>query len=60
MTAPRYVCGTHLDQPVTWKGTGCPACAVAEEERRRAQTAGHRRQAALDALDAAISRGELS
>ena len=24
-----YVCRDHQDQPVTWRGTGCPMCAAA-------------------------------
>lgn len=29
----RYRCRTHPNQPVTWKGTGCPDCT--RERRRR-------------------------
>ena len=31
----RYVCGDHLDQAVTWKGTGCVVCERELARRRR-------------------------
>jgi hypothetical protein len=27
-TTSRWRCRDHPDQPVTWKGTGCPECAA--------------------------------
>jgi len=34
VTASRYRCRLHPDYVVTWKGTGCVACA--EDARRKA------------------------
>jgi len=30
-----WVCGEHLDRPVTWRGTGCPECAADRDARAR-------------------------
>lgn len=30
----RYVCGIHLDQPVNFKGKGCPDCDADHEKRQ--------------------------
>ena len=34
-----WVCGIHIDHPVTWRGTGCKACAVEDRNREQARAA---------------------
>lgn len=29
-----YRCRTHLEQPITWRGTGCPECQREAAQRR--------------------------
>lgn len=31
----RYRCRAHPEQPVTWKGAGCPDCPKRRDRRRR-------------------------
>jgi len=35
MSASNYRCRVHHDEPVSWRGRGCPACA-ADLKRRKA------------------------
>ena len=32
-----WVCGIHIDHPVTWRGTGCPECEREQVQRQAAR-----------------------
>lgn len=31
----RYRCRSHIEQPISWKGTGCPTCPSTARRRGR-------------------------
>ena len=47
MNRTGYRCGEHLNQPVNWRGDGCPLCDAERRERdeiRAAEKAARRRR----------------
>ena len=47
MNRTGYRCAEHLNQPVNWRGAGCPLCDAEQRERdeiRAAEAARRRRE----------------
>jgi hypothetical protein len=44
---PEFRCRQHPDHPVTWRGTGCTACAYEQRERAPSEPRRRRRSDAF-------------